>query len=159
MCRQRVTQQTLFYLPYCTGEVTDNILKANWDRNILSKVGILGNSFGQLLAPPTYYVFDRTPRDAYTIIAKAHDSQAVVEVLEPPPQLPSTTHFMEWCLTSFHGLPSAVMSEHDLYHLGDSSTEKFCGLMSLSNTAPIARRLETLHFQLAIELTNSRRGL
>jgi hypothetical protein len=48
-CPRRVTQQTLFFMPRCSFYLTENLVRANWDKRSLSQAGILGNSLDCIL--------------------------------------------------------------------------------------------------------------
>ena len=41
--------QTLFYLPHCPKQLTNNLLWANWNRDSLSRSLLVGNSFKRIL--------------------------------------------------------------------------------------------------------------
>ncbi len=41
--------RTVFYLPHCPKQLTDNVLRANWNRDALSRVVLIGNSFSAIV--------------------------------------------------------------------------------------------------------------
>ena len=45
MCKYTTKECTLFYMPHCGIAMYNNLLWANWDHSILSKIAIIGNRF------------------------------------------------------------------------------------------------------------------
>ena len=45
MCKYTTKECTLFYMPHCGIAMYNNLLWANWDPSILSKIAIVGNRF------------------------------------------------------------------------------------------------------------------
>lgn len=43
--RRRALQPTLFFMPHCEAELYDNLLRENWDSELLSRIVLFGNSF------------------------------------------------------------------------------------------------------------------
>jgi hypothetical protein len=45
VAKRRATGPTVFFMPHCGKELYDNLLWANWDKDSLANVVIVGNSF------------------------------------------------------------------------------------------------------------------
>lgn len=45
VAKRRATGPTVYFMPHCGKELYDNLLWANWDKDLLADVVIVGNSF------------------------------------------------------------------------------------------------------------------
>jgi hypothetical protein len=43
--KRRITEPTLFFMPFCGRQLYNNVLMSNWDSNTLPQVCIIGNGF------------------------------------------------------------------------------------------------------------------
>ena len=62
LCKFRVEEKTLFYMPHCGKAMYNNLLWANWSTEHLGKMAIIGNSFNSYYEkyldpylPPCHY--------------------------------------------------------------------------------------------------------